>query len=176
MTLDELIALARDDHGIDIPALQEKASKADSAVALSNKIQESLGASGLISLSNGQEASVDDLVGAVAEAGDRIVSLSARVDSLVQEGIEKAAETRVAALVKTGHILPKKKDAMKALLLSNPDQFEAILPESPIVRLSNTDDEEVGTETPEGDADKATVQSEIARLTSTDAAKAYIRS
>ena len=174
LTLDEYITLGREEHGIDIPALQERASKADDAVALSNKIQEELAGSGLLKLSNGEEVTSDSLIGAVAEAGEKIVSLSARVDELVELSAKDKAEARITSLVKSGHILSKNKDAQLKLLLSNPDLFEELLPEKALIRLSNDGEVERGFEVKD-DEHEQTVETEIARLTATPAAKAYIR-
>lgn len=158
MTLEEMLAALKDDHGIDVAALQDTAAR---SVALSNKIQEELVGTGLLTLSNsGDPVDADTLIGAVAEAGNQIVALSARVDDLVQAGAVTAAEARVDKLVLSGHILPKKREAHVKLLLSDPNTFEEIVPEQPIVKLSRED----GIEPPDGAHDE-TVTAEIDRLT-----------
>jgi hypothetical protein len=175
-TKDELIAALSNEHGIDVVALQEKATEADKAIELSNslkdKIEEQLGATGLIKLSNGQTASADDLIGAVADAGSQIVALSTKVDELVKDGEAKAATSRVEALISKGRILPKDKEAQVELLLSNEALFEKLLPEKSIVKLSNAP-EEIGFE-PTDESHGATIEAEILRLSQTDAAKQYI--
>ncbi len=170
-TLDELIAELKSDHGIDVTALQARAADADKALALSNKIQEELVGTGLLKLSAGQEADADTLIGAVAEAGSQIVALTAKVDGLVEDAAKAAATTEVEKLVLSGHILPKDKDAMLELRLSNADLFEKLVPENPVVKLSNEDGF-----TPTDEAHKATVETEITRLTAVAAnAGAVIR-
>jgi hypothetical protein len=163
MDLDEMIGTLRSEHNIDVPELQKKAADADKAIALSNKIQEELGNSGLLKLSNGEEATADDLIGAVAEAGSQIVELTTKVNDLVESGAKAAAEERVAGLVRQGRILPKTKEASVKLLLSNPELFEELLPEKALVKLS-ADGDELGFEPTDESHDKA-VQDDIARLT-----------
>lgn len=170
MTLDDLLAELKADHNIDVPALQLSAENADKALALSNKIQEELIGTGLLTLSNGGEATADDLVGAVAEAGTKLLALSGRVDELVEASTKVSAEARVDSLIRSGHILPKNKAAQVKLLLSNSDLFDELVPDKPIVKLSN----EGGFETID-ESHKETVDSEIARLSSSPAAAAYIR-
>lgn len=175
ITLDEAIAYLRDEHKIDVPALQKKAADADKAVALSATIQDQLSESGLLKLSNGQEATADDLIGAVAEAGQKIVALSATVETLVENGKKTEAETRVDSLVREGRILSKDKDAQVELLLSNSELFERLLPEKPLIKLSAPgEDFEFGREPGEAHHQN-NVQDEIDRIANSDAAKAYIR-
>lgn len=174
-TLDNMLAELKADHGIDVPALQEKASNADKAVALSAKIQEELVGTGLLKLTNGEEATADVLIGAVAEAGSKIVELSGRVDSLVEDSAKKDATSEVKELVRTGHILPKDAEAMTELRLSNKALFEKIIPEKPLVKLTQAG-EELGFESVD-ESHQKTVDDEIARLTAVASEKtsAYIR-
>jgi hypothetical protein len=172
-TKEELIAALSADHGIDVVALQAKASEADKAIALSHKIEEQLGTSGLIKLSNGETASADDLIGAVADAGSKIVALSNTVETLVEDGKKKDATARVERLVATGHILPKNKEDNVTLLLSQPELFERLLPEKPVVELSNSA-AEFGFE-PTDETHAKTVEDEILRLSNSDAAKPYTK-
>lgn len=169
MDLDTLLATLREDHGIDVAALQVKAAAADDAMALSGKIQDELVGTGLLSLSNGQEVTADTLIGAVAEAGNKIVDLSAKVDALTQAGEKTAAAARVDALIRDGKILPKQKEAQVELLLSNPDLFEKLLPTQPLVRLS----QEAGVE-PVDEEHANTVDAEVARLSALPAAAPYV--
>lgn len=173
-TLDELLAELKTDHGIDVPALQAKAADADKAMALSNKIQEELVGTGLLKLSNTDEAvDADTLIGAVAEAGNKIVELSSKVDTLVEDAAKKEAVSEVEKLVLSGHILPKNKDAMVQLRQDNADLFKQLVPEKPVVRLSQED----GIE-PTDDSHQETVESEIARLSAVAGEKtsAFVRS
>lgn len=164
-----IIATLKADHGIDLPALQEKAAKADAAVALSSAIIENLG-SDVVALS--ADSSPADLISAVQTAGDALVALSTKVAEQEEAAIKAAADTRVDGLVKSGHILPKNRDAQVTLLLSNPDLFEQLLPEKAIVKLSASEEEHGFTAT--DSTDQATAEAEIARLTALPAAKQYI--
>lgn len=175
-TLDELFAELKADHNIDVPALQEKAAGVDAALKLSNEIQEKLTDNGLLKLSNGETATADELVGAVAEAGTKLVELSNRIDSMEEDSRKKDAESRIDSLVRSGHILPAKRDAHLKILLSNPEDFDALIPEKPLVKLSVNDEEETGFEVAGGDEVKLTAQSEIDRIAALPEAKQYIRS
>lgn len=171
-TLDELFAELKSDHGIDVPALQAKAADADKAVALSNKIQEELVGTGLLKLSAGQEVDSDTLISAVAEAGSQIVELTNKVDGLVEDAAKKDAAAAVEKLVLTGYILPKDKDAMLELRLSNVELFDKLVPEKPVIKLSHEDGFE-----PHEDTHSETVESEIARLSNvaSEQTKAFVR-
>lgn len=159
MTLDEMIATLKAEHNIDVAALQQTAEDAGKTAALSNRIKESLVGIGLLTLSNTDDApDADVLIGAVTEAGNKIVELTNKVDTMVKDAAETAATTEVEKLVATGYILPKKQDAMIRLRLSNPDLFTDLIPEQPIVKLSvesgqDTPDESLGV-TAEGEIDR----------------------
>lgn len=172
-TLDELLAELRTDHDIDVRDLQERASKADDGVALSNALTNKLTESGILTLSNGDTASVDDVVAAVAEVHENNVALSNRVDELVKLSADQAADARIDTLVKGGYILPAQRDSQKELLLSNAELFEKLVPEKPLVKLS-VEGEERGFETVD-ESHKQTVDSEIARLSASAAAAPYMR-
>lgn len=166
MTREELLAALKADHGIDVEALQAKAETVDASMALSNKIQEQLVGTGLLKLSNSDETvDADTLIGAIAEAGTKIVELSGRVDTLVEDAAKTAAVAKVQALIKTGYILPKHEDAMVELRLSNAELFDKVMPDQPIVKLSV----ENGNE-PTDDAHEATVLAEVDRLAKVAAA------
>lgn len=161
MDLDDLKAELKADHGIDVDALLLSAGVVDSAVALSNAVQEALSENGLLTLSN-DEPSADDLVGAIKTAGEKIVTLSAEVETVRSEKAKSDATSHVESLVRTGHILPANKDAQITLLLTNPDLFDQLLPENPIVRLSNGG-EEFGTD-PADPKPAGDIKSEVERL------------
>lgn len=161
MTLDELLAELKTDHDIDVPALQAKAAEADKALALSNKIQEELVTTGLLKLSNTDETvDADTLIGAVAEAGEKIVELTNSVKEIREEAASKEATAEVEKLVLSGYILPKNKTAMVQLRKDNKELFDQLVPEKPIVKLSQEEGQE-----PTDESHQETVESEIARLT-----------
>jgi hypothetical protein len=173
-TLDELLAELKSDHDIDVAALQAKAADADKALALSSKIQEELVGTGLLKLSNTEETvDADTLIGAVAEAGNKIVELSSKVDTLVEDAAKKEAVTEVEKLVLSGYILPKNKNAMIQLRQDNEDLFKQLVPEKPVVKLSVEEGQE-----PSDESHQETVDAEIARLTAVASEKtsAFVRS
>lgn len=142
MDLDDLVTILKDEHDIDLPALQRSAAGAASALELSGKLEAALNTAGILELSNGESASADDLIGAVAQLAETSIELSARLDEVVLEGKKAKAEAEVDSLVAKGFITPAKRDANVKLLLSNEETFRELLPEQPIIKLSS----EVGTE------------------------------
>lgn len=171
MTLDDLLAELRADHGIDVPALQERAALVDGAVALTTAITESLGDSGLVALSNadGEELDTDTLIGAVKEAGEKLVTLSNEVRELKDANTRKEAEDHVDSLIRSGHILPKNRKGQVELLLSNPTLFDELLPDTPLVKLS----QEEGYDS--ADTPTTAVLSEVERIAASDAASQYVK-
>lgn len=158
-TIDELIATLSSEHGIDVLALQKKVAEAEDAVTLSAGLSDALSKADVISLSAGATASAEDILGAVVKVAQSNIQLSGEVAALSASAKEAAAEARIESLVKDGFITPAKRDAHKALLLSNPESFDAIIPEKPIVALSA----ESGFLTVDP-AHETVVEQEIARL------------
>lgn len=171
MELDELIAALRDEHDIDVPALQEAAAAGDNFAKLSAAIQTALSDAEVLKLSNtDEELSSDDIVAAVTQLATDRVELTNKVDALIEDKKKSDAEARVDKLVDDGFITPAKRDAHLNLLLSNPEAFEAILPEAPLVALSA----ESGFEPKDESADKV-IEDEIARLSAFGAAEGFIK-
>jgi hypothetical protein len=172
MTKDELISALKIEHGIDVADLQGRVAAGDKALALSNSLTQALSGlkdQGVIALSNTDELTGDDVVGAFAQLAEKNVALSNRIDTIEADGKQKAAEVAVDKAIADGFIFPAKRDANIALYLSNKEQFEALLPEKPLVALS--------AEALKGDEDSealSQVDAEIVRLSQTDAAKQYI--
>ncbi len=159
MTKEEFLALAKSDFGIDIESLQAIAAEHEQTVALSSSIQEALVGTGVLTLSNGAEATADDLITAVSETVKNNISLSARVDTLEADNKKSEATARVDSLIRQGRVLPAAKDAQVELLLSNPTLFESLLPEKALVAV----DEETGT-LPLSNQQDATILSEVDRI------------
>lgn len=173
MTREEMIAALLAEHSIDVADLQAKAAQVDASVALSKTIQETLVGTGLLTLSNAATSvDTDTLVTAIVSAGTKVVELTSTIDTLREDAAKTAATVEVDELVRKGFVLPKKKDAMVTLRLSNPDLFTELVPEQPIVKLSQENGEEHPDEAPE-----ATVDAEIARLTkvAADQKNVYVR-
>jgi succinate dehydrogenase/fumarate reductase flavoprotein subunit len=180
MTLEELLAELKTEHDIDVSALQARvteletsnatlvtdnatlSNEKDEALKLSSDLTEALGASGVVTLSNGSELSPADVIGAVSELAQGHITLSNQVKSLAM----KDAAHEVQDLVDGGRVYPTQKDWLVELKLSNPtayDTFLSTLPDTPAVPINK----EVGVVTPEGDAHNRHIE-EIARLTAPD--------
>ncbi len=170
MELDELLDELKAKHGIDVRALQASETQ---GVSLSARLQEVLAPTGLLALSNtdGADATAA-IIAAVEKSADKIVELSGEVDTLRTTAATKDATDEVEKLVLSGHILPRDKEAMIELRMEKPDLFTKLIPEKPIIQLSN----EQGTETP-GESDQDTVASEIDRIITAhdQKAKAFVR-
>lgn len=156
MTREELIAALKEQHGIDVDALQVAADEAEANAALSNELAEKLAET--LELSN-SAVDGDTLVGAIAELHSEKVALSSRV-----EGLERAqAEHVVNGLVSAGFVAPAQKDAFVELRLSNPEMFEKLVPSEPIVKLgAMTGVEPNVSDSKSGELD---IDAEITRLT-----------
>ena len=171
MDLDQMLAELKADHGIDVPALQQQATLVDSAVTLTNAVRDALTEADMLTLSNdGAEPTAEDMVKAIKTAGETIVSLTNEIKTTKEETAHKDAVAHVEGLIRTGHILPANKDAQVTLLLTNPELFDALLPEQPLVRLSHEEGAEPADHTPVDD-----VNAEIARLSASSAAQPYVK-
>lgn len=135
-TLEELLAKLKDAHNIDVAALQQAKTDGEKQTQLSNTIVDALKNAGILQLSATDDAktvSNDTVIVAVRELADTNVQLTNRLT-----GLEKnAAEHAVDALIATGHILPAKREVMVNLKLSNSELFTQLVPDAPIVKLSN---------------------------------------
>lgn len=171
MTLDEMLTELKDDHGIDVRALQTRVADLEPQVALSAKIADELIATDVLKLSS-KEPTPEEFVKAVAAVVSENVELSNKIDQINKDSIEAAAAAEIDGLVTTGHIEPGRRDAMLELRLSNEELFKKLLPDAPIVKLSN----EQGVDTEDEGSNKVTTEDEIARLSSSPAAKRFIRS
>ncbi len=148
MGLDELLAELKNKHGVDVEALKLSAdSNAKLEAALSAVLPES--------------GSVEDVSKAVVELSaknsaleEQIAALSAANDKAQQ----KLAEDEVDGLIKAGKILPAKRDTFVKLSRDNRELFDALVPEQPIVALS-----EQGFQTTEIPANE-TLDADIERL------------
>lgn len=165
MTKEELLAALKDEHGIDVAALQAEAAKpaeTDTTAELSNKLVTALTEAGVVKLSadNDSSADVEQVVGAVVELATDNVKLTNRVEALELSNREKDAEAEVKARVAEGFIDPASADAMKELYLSNQDLYTKLLPTEPKVDLSG---ESVGTSV-EQDENKVDINAEVERL------------
>lgn len=155
--LDEILQTLKADHDIDVKALQEKVQEAEKSknlvAAMSNVLETATGQK----VTTATGPSIDEVGAAVVELAGEKVALAKAVAEQKAE-IDKlklsAAETEVEKLISTGHILPKQRDVMISLSVNDRTTFEALLPDSPLVSLSESgvtthdkpEDEEVANE------------------------------
>lgn len=175
MDLDELLATLKSDHNIDVPALQKSAG---SFTALSNSLVGALSSeNSVVALSNTSNPTSEELVAAVVslsnsavELNTQNVELTNKVDTLVKDAAQAAAESKVDELVSAGRILPVQRDAMVQLSMTNSELFESIVPEKPLVALSA----EQGVEPLDNGPEAAQLaEAEIQRLIESPAAASY---
>jgi hypothetical protein len=132
MTVDELIAALKE-KGIDVPALQAEATR---AAELSGQLDE---VNAQLQLSNSEGLSVKDLAEAVVELSNNSKALTAQVQELKDEKAAlklSAAEAEVDSLIKQARILPAQRDAMVKLSVNDRETFDAIVPATALVSLS----------------------------------------
>ncbi len=134
-SLEELLTALKNDHNIDVAGLQAKASEQEQAANLSKTLVDALTAAGVVKLSNddNQVPSTETVVGAVAQLADKNVALTDRVNRLERQDAENAVQN----LINEGRILPAQKNAFVELKLSNENMFDQLVPEQPIVKLSD---------------------------------------
>lgn len=163
-SLEDLLTALKNDHNIDVSALQAQAADNGKTAELSNTIVKALTDAGVVQLSNNDGGvSTETVVKAVSEVAEKNVALSSRV-----QGLEKqAAENAVDSLIKTGHVTPAKRDFYVELKLSNPAIFDQVIPDKPVVELNN----ESGKTPPKDDSHVKDVDAEIARLSNILSAK-----
>lgn len=131
MDLDQMLQSLKDEHGIDVTALQAQASGNNDELlaALSN----------VLAPETEETLTIKDVADAVIELAEERVALSGQVESLVQanEALSlKEAEAEVDGLIKAGRILPKQREKMVALSRNDRETFDALLPDDAIVALS----------------------------------------
>lgn len=132
MDLDQMLATLKDEHGIDVMALQQQASAGNKELlaALSNVVAPEAGDDTL---------TIKDVADAVIELAEERVALSGQVESLLasNEALAlKEAEHEVDTLIKAGRILPKQRETMIALSREDREKFDALVPDDAIVALS----------------------------------------
>lgn len=141
MTKEELLAALKDEHGIDVAALQAEADKpaetTDVTAELSNKLVAALTDAGVVKLSaDNTEGNVEQVVGAVVELANDNVKLTNRIDALELSNNTMVAVSEVKTQIRDGFIEPSKEVAMVKLYLSNQELYKELLPSEPIVELS----------------------------------------
>jgi hypothetical protein len=138
-TLEEILAELKETHGIDVEALQAIAkTKEEETAQLSNVLGEEGKEGEELTLANVAEA----VVQLAAEKKDLETKLEETVVTLSglqterDEANHKLAENEIDGYIKAGRILPKQREAMVKLSIEDRETFDTLLPENPIVSLS----------------------------------------
>lgn len=131
MDLDTMLTKLKDEHGIDVRALQESkgVDSGELLAALSN----------VLAPEAQDTLTITDVADAVVELAEERVALSGQVATLVQANealAQKEAAAEVEALIKQGRILPKQREKMIHLSRTDRETFDALLPDDAIVALS----------------------------------------
>lgn len=161
VTKEDLLAQLRDEHGIDVEALQATAAQRADTAALTAAVTEALRGSD-VKLTGGEDGTLtlSDITGAIAELAGNNKSLSDDVASLKQQ----AAERDVDELIDAGRLLPKTRSVAIEMALTNRDGLEAIIApaDAPYVQLSAPR----GRPAPDGEEQQERdIDDEVARLT-----------
>ncbi len=157
LSLEEMLTALKTDHNIDVSALQAKAAEGEQAASLSQALTKALTDSGVVKLTAAETTpSTEDVVGAVAELAGNNVKLTDRVNKLERADAEKTVD----ALVKSGHVMPKQRNAMVELKLTNPAMYEDLVPAEPLLKLTA----EAGVTPPQDSAHTKDIDAEVARL------------
>jgi hypothetical protein len=139
MDLDQIFALLKEEHDIDVPALQEQIALSASTETDDETESELLAALSGVLAPGSETLTVKDVADAVIELHNERVELSGKVATLAEHNekmLQKAAEDEIDEHVRAGRILPKQRDRMVALSRTDRATFEDLLPETPIVALS----------------------------------------
>jgi hypothetical protein len=164
LTREELLAKLRDEHGIDVAALQVAASAAPlqpDTAALTSAVIDGLKAGGYVQASaDASQVNLSDVTAAVLELANDNRGLRSEVDTLKLS----AAATEVDGYIGAGRLLPKTREVAIQMALSNREGLDAILaPEdTPYVRLGR----QQGVSGPDGEQrQERDIDAELARLT-----------
>lgn len=162
LTREELLAQLKNEHGIDVEALQAAAAAppAPDTAALTTSVIDALKAGGYVSLAaEPGTVSLGDVTAAVVELAADNKGLRGEVDTLKRQ----AAETEVDGYIGTGRLLPKTRTAAIEMALSRRDDLDAILApaDRPYVQLSA----QHGVTGPDGEQrQEEDIDAEVARL------------
>jgi hypothetical protein len=166
LTLPELLAALKTDHGIDVESLQAAAAapQGPDAAALSAALVDALKTAGVVQLAAGDgEISLSDVTAAVVELAADNKGLHTKVDELQLA----AAEAEVDGYVSAGRLLPKARAVGVRMALANDrDGLAAILAPvgEPYVKLNAREGLPGDDATQRQERD---IDGELARLTAT---------
>lgn len=135
MTKEELLKALKEEHGVDVEALEATAKDAEKTASLANQVVDALNKSGALALSNSDSENVDSdkVLGAVVELAKDHVELSNKVESLELS----AAQAEVKRQIKDGYILPKQEKVMTNLFLTDRSAYDDMLLDEPRVALED---------------------------------------
>jgi Mu-like prophage I protein len=164
LSKEELLAALKNEHGIDVAALQMSAAAEPvqpDMTALTASVTQALTDAGVIkATADPSEISLSDLTGAVVELASLNKGLQTNVDDLRLA----AATTEVEGYLDAGRLLPKAREVAIQMALTNRDQLEAILAPvtAPYVQLAA----QKGIAGPDGEQkQEQDIDAELARLT-----------
>jgi hypothetical protein len=164
LTKDELLAKLRDEHGIDVAALQAAAAQPpqdEDHTGLAGALVKALSDAGVVKLAAGEgEVSQADLVNAVVELGNTTKTQGEEIGKLRLS----EAEHTVDALLDSGRLLPKaRQKAIELVLSGDAEALDAFVSpaDAPYVKLNNA----TGTPGDEGQQTQETdIDAELAAL------------
>lgn len=161
---EELLAALKEQHGIDVEALQQRVDHAGDTSQLTAALTQAL--TGGLALSG--EVTGDDLVGAVAELAQLSNARGEQIDGLLRE----RAEATVDDYIGQGRLLPKARGKAIELVLTSPAELDAFLAPAndPYVKLASPQ----GLTGDTGEGHQHNVEEELARLTSTDGPSGHL--
>lgn len=167
MDLNELLETLLLDHGINVADLQAQATAGAAATKLSNALTTALKDANVVKLSNGEQITGEDIVGSVVELAETNVKLSARLEALEKKEVESAVD----GLIAQGRILPAQRDTYIDIKLSNPELFDKLIPETPLIKLSH----EAGFTPDDASLKGSALDEEVARLTAVAEGLGFVR-
>jgi Mu-like prophage I protein len=121
-TLADILTELKEEHGIDVAALQ----------AQQTELTNALSASGLIQLTNGETLTSTDVASAVSALAESHLALTNSVTELRT----KDAAREVDDLIQAGRIIPAQRETYVDLRLSNAELFDKLVPETAILAFS----------------------------------------
>lgn len=170
MTLEEMKASLKAEHGIDIESLLLSAkAPAPAPAPATPKLDENtilaLTAAGVLKpAETPEEVTGEDVTDAIVELAGNYLKLSAdhaQVKDTVAAITKERSEMEVDGLIRQGRIVPAQKETFVELSMTNRDLFAKLVPDTAIIALSA----EKGTTAPEEPETPEDVNAEILRLT-----------
>jgi hypothetical protein len=146
MTKDELIAALKEEHGIDVEALQATTEAA--TAQLSNVLGDTVSvddvASALLELSaknDEQTTKLTEQASKLTEQSSKLEEQDAKLAKLAEQNEAlrlSSAQAEIDTLIQEGRILPKQRERMLALSMNDRETFDDLLPDTSIVSLSES--------------------------------------